>query len=211
MTAGTATSTAVDRSNFRYILTSGTKVGIATAATVLVTIIVSRVIPAGIVRAVLQTIVVLAGAVAATFLPSYWTTARSVQGIAGAAGVGLWGTVVFMAIDIILFRPFKAYPWTWDAIGGGSTWWYLPIWWMVGTFLAWLGGLVTAARAARGGNTAIQSLAIPVVMGGIGGGLGLGLGGTAPAPVGAGAGFVLTLIIFAVIAFARTRPRSSRG
>ena len=205
MTASLTSPSTVDRSDFRYILISGTKVGIATAATVLLTIIVSRLVPAGIVRAVLQTIVVLAGAVAATFLPGFWTMARTVQGIAGAAGVGLWGTVVFMAIDIILFRPFKAYPWTWDAVGGGSTWWYLPIWWMLGTLLAWLGALVTAARAARGGDVAIQSLALPVVLGGIGGAIGLGIGGTAPAPVGAGAGFVITLAIFAIIAFARTR------
>ena len=204
MTAGTASTPTVDRSDFRYILISGTKVGMATAATVLLTIVVSRLVPAGIVRAVLQTIVVLAGAVAATFLPAFWTVARSVQGIAGAAAVGLWGTVVFMAIDIILFRPFRAYPWTWDAVGGGSTWWYLPIWWMLGTLLAWLGGLVTAARAARGGNVAIQSLAMPVVLGGLGGAIGFGLGGVVPAPVGAGAGYVLTLAIFAVIAFARS-------
>lgn len=205
MTASLASSSTVDRSDFRSILISGTKVGIATAATVLLTIIVSRLVPVVILRQVLQTIVVLAGAVAATFLPGFWTTARTVQGIAGAAGVGLWGTVVFMAIDIILFRPFNAYPWTWDAIGGGSTWWYLPIWWMLGTLLAWLGALVTAARAARGGTIAIQSLALPVVLGGVGGAIGLGLGGTAPAPVGAGAGFVITLAFFAVIAFARTR------
>jgi hypothetical protein len=31
--------------------------------------------------------------------------------------VGLWGTVVFMAIDIVLLRPFRAYPRTWDAVG----------------------------------------------------------------------------------------------
>jgi hypothetical protein len=205
MTWSLAPSSTIDRSDFRYILVSGTKVGIATAATVLLTIVVSRVIPAGIVRSVLQTIVVLAGAVAATFLPASFTMARTVQGIAGAAGVGLWGTVVFMAIDVILFRPFHAYPWTWDAVGGGSTWWYLPIWWMLGTLLAWLGGMVTAARGNRGGNVAIQSLAIPVVLGGIGGAIGLGIGGVAAAPVGAGAGYVLTLAIFAIIAFARSR------
>src|SRR5256885_5665811 len=67
------------------------------------------------------------------------------RGHRGRGGRGPVGTVVFSAIDIVLLRPFKAYPWTWDAIGGGSTWWYLPIWWMLGTFLAWMGGIVTAA------------------------------------------------------------------
>src|SRR2546429_465012 len=85
--------------------------------------------------------------------------ARSNEGIAGAAALGLVATVVFSAIDIVLLRPFKAYPWTWDAIGGGSTWWYLPIWWMLGTFLAWMGGIVTAA----GGEATLGRRALPPV------------------------------------------------
>ncbi len=92
----------------------------------------------------------LAAGVAVAFLPAQWTAARSTEGIAGAAAVGLVGTIVFSAIDIAVLRPFKAYPWTWDAIGGGSTWWYLPIWWMLGTFLAWMGGIVTAASGEVG-------------------------------------------------------------
>src|SRR5207244_3892950 len=64
-------------------------------------------------------------------------------------------------IDIVLFRPFKAYPWTWDAIGGGSTWWYLPVWWMLGTFLAWMGAIITARAAARG-ETTLPGRALPV-------------------------------------------------
>jgi hypothetical protein len=210
MTAGTASTTSttpstIDRSDFRHILVSGTKTGAAVALTVIVYLAVSRLVPPGIVRVVLQTIVVLAGAVAAAFLPAYFAVARTIQGVAGSAAIGLWGTIVFMAIDIILLRPFKAYPWTWDAIGGGSTWWYLPIWWMLGTFVAWMGGLVTAGRAARGGNIAIRSLAIPVVLGGISGAIGLGLAGLVPAPVGGGAGFVLTLVLFALIVLARSR------
>src|SRR5256885_12892768 len=90
------------------------------------------------------------------------------RGHRGRGGRGPVGTVVFSAIDIVLLRPFKAYPWTWDAVGGGSTWWYLPVWWMLGTFLAWMGGLVTAGRAARGSDLAIPALAPPV-----GGGAGL--------------------------------------
>lgn len=205
MTAGTAsaTPTTIDRSDFRHILVSGAKTGVAVALAVIVYLAVSRLVPPGIVRALLQTIVVLAAAVAATFLPAYFAVARTIQGVAGSAAIGLWGTIVFMAIDIILLRPFHAYPWTWDAIGGGSTWWYLPIWWMLGTLVAWLGGLVTAARARRGGNVAIQSLAIPVVLGGVSAAIGLGLGGTVVAPVAAGAGFVVTLIVFAVIATLR--------
>ena len=203
MTAGTAPAT-TDRSDFRHILVSGTKVGAAIGAAVIVYLLVSRLVPPGLAQALLQTAIVLAAAVAATFLPALWTTARSTQGIAGAAAVGLWGTIVFMAIDVILLRPLKAYPWTWDAVGGGSTWWYLPIWWMLGTFVAWLGGLVTAARARRGGNTSIGALAVPLVLGAVGFAIGIGLGQVRIGlPVAAGGGFTVILVVFAIVAIAR--------
>lgn len=196
-------ATTVDRSEFRHVLFSGTIVGAVTAAAVIIYLIVSRLPLPGIVTALLQTIVVIAGGIGATFLPAFFATSRSTQGVASAAAIGLWGTIVFMAVDIILLRPFKAYPWTWDAVGGGSTWWYLPMWWMLGTLLAWLGGIVTAGRAARGGNTAIQSLAISPLAGALGGALGLGLSGLVYLPVAAGAGFVVTMIVFAIIVISR--------
>jgi len=198
-------ATTVDRSEFRHVLFSGTIVGAVTTAAVIIYLVVSRLLPAGIIEALLQTIVVIAAAVAAAFLPAFFATSRTVQGVAGAAAIGLWGTIVFMAIDIILLRPFKAYPWTWDAVGGGSTWWYVPIWWMLGTLVAWMGGIVTAGRAARGGNTAIQSLAIAPVAGALGGVLGLGLSRAVYLPVAAAVGFVVTLIVSAVIVISRKR------
>jgi hypothetical protein len=204
MTVSTApTASEIDRSDFRYILWSGTKVGVITGIAVILAVAITRLLGSGVVSGVLVALVVIAAAVSASLLPAYFSTARSVQGIAAAAAIGLWGTVVFMAIDIILLRPFKAYPWTWDAISGGSTWWYLPIWWMLGTFLAWMGGIVTAARGRRGGDTAIQSLALPMVLGAIGGAVGLGLGRVAALPVGAGVGYLITLVIFALVALSR--------
>src|SRR3989475_9409319 len=161
------TSATVDRSEFRHILQSGTIVGAVTAAAVVLFLLVSRVLPAGIATSLLQLIIVLAAGVAAAFLPGFFASSRTTQGIASAAAIGLWGTIVFMAIDIILLRPFRAFPWTWDAVGGGSTWWYLPVWWMLGTFLAWMGGLVTAGRAARGSGAAVPAVA-PAVGGGWG-------------------------------------------
>src|SRR3990170_1988274 len=167
MTAGTAPATpsTTDRSDFRHILASGTKVGVAIATAVVLYLLVSRFVLPGAARALAQTLIVVAAAVVAAFLPAQWSTARSTQGIASAAAIGLWGTIVFMAIDIVVLRPIKAYPWTWDAVGGGSTWWYLPIWWMLGTFVAWMGGIVTAARAARGGPASVGALAFPVLAG----------------------------------------------
>jgi len=203
MTAGTAPAT-TDRSDLRHILSSGTRVGAAVGAAVIAYLLVSRLVPAGIAQALIQTAVVLAAAISASLLPAQWTTARSTQGIAGAAAVGLWGTIVFMAIDIILLRPLKAYPWTWDAVGGGSTWWYLPIWWMLGTFVAWMGGMLTAGRAARGGPTSLVALATPVLGGTLGITIGVQLGQLGIyLPVAAGAAFTATLTVLAVVAIAR--------
>src|SRR5207248_693320 len=168
---------------------SGTIVGVVTGAAVILYLLVARLLSPGMVTSLLETVLVLAGGVAAAFLPGSFASSRATQGIASAAAIGLWGTIVFMAIDIILLRPFHAFPWTWDAIGGGSTWWYLPIWWMLGTFLAWMGAIVTAGRAVRGGNTAIRSLAIAPLGGGLAAALGLGLGGLMLMPVAAGLGF----------------------
>jgi hypothetical protein len=205
MTAGTAsTSTTIDRSDFRYILLSGTKVGALTALFVIVFLAISRFIPSGLVLALLQTIVVLIAAAAAALLPAFWTTARTTQGVAGAAAVGLWGTIVFMAIDIILLRPFHAYPWTWDAVGGGSTWWYLPIWWMLGTFVAWMGGLLTAGRAERGRDVSLRGLALPLIAGAVVFAiLAAVLRLHIYVPVAAGAGFVLVLFGLALAATLR--------
>lgn len=207
MTAGTTSPppSAVDRSEFRHILLSGTWVGLATGAAVILYLVVARLLGSGIFAALLETVIVLIAGVAVTLLPGAFAASRTTQGIASAAGIGLWGTVVFMAVDVILLRPFRAYPWTWDAVGGGSTWWYLPIWWMLGTFLAWLGALVTAGRVARGGEPAIRSLALPLLAGGVGGALGLGFSRLVYMPVAAGIGFTATLIVFALVVIARRK------
>src|SRR5438445_13626659 len=151
--SATAAPVASDRSDFRTVTVGGAQLGGATAVAVVAFLAASRLVPitAGL-RGAVEALIVLGTGLAVAFLPARWTGARGTEGIAGAAAMGLVGTVVFSAIDIVLLRPFKAYPWTWDAIGGGSTWWYLPIWWMPGPFLAWMGGLVTAGQAARGGG-----------------------------------------------------------
>src|SRR5256885_6312849 len=116
------TSATADRSEFRHVLLSGTIVGAVTAAAVVLFLLVSRLLPTGIVTSFLLMLIVLAGGIAAAFLPGFFAGSRTVQGVASAAAIGLWGTIVFMAIDIILLPPFNAFPWTADAIAGGRTW-----------------------------------------------------------------------------------------
>ena len=199
--SATAAPVASDRADFRTVTVGGAKVGVATAVAVVAFLAASRLVPivAGL-RGGVKSLVVLAAGMAVAFLPATWTAARSTEGIAGAAAIGLVGTVVFSAIDIALLRPFKAYPWTWDAVGGGSTWWYLPIWWMLGTFAAWMGGVVTAAS----GEATLARRTLPAVAGTI---IVAAIGRLAGVPVDVsvltGAAFTLVLAALALVALAR--------
>jgi hypothetical protein len=199
--SATVAPAASDRSDFRTVTVGGAKLGVATAIAVVAFLAALRLVPiAGGLRGGVLVLIVLAAGLAAAFLPAEWTAARSTEGIAGAAAVGLVGTVVFSAIDIVLLRPFKAYPWTWDAIGGGSTWWYLPIWWMLGTFLAWMGGIVTAAS----GEVTLARRALPAVAGTIiVAAIGRLAGVPVALPVVTGAAFTLVLAALALVALAR--------
>lgn len=200
--SATAAPAASDRADFRTVTIGGAKIGLITAAAVVAFLLVSRHLP-GLPARMLETLVVLGAGIAVTFLPAQWTVARTGDGIAAAAAMGLVGTVTFMAIDIVLLRPFKAYPWTWDALGGNSTWWYLPIWWMLGTFLAWTGGIVMAGHAARSEPTLVRVAAPALVATLVAVTVARLAGLPVILPVAAGAGFIITLAVLAVVALAR--------
>jgi hypothetical protein len=74
---------------------------------------------------------------------------------------------------------------------------------MLGTFLAWMGGLLTAARNARAA-VSMTELALPVVVGcvalTVAGKL---LGCPAPLPAQSGAAYTVTLTALALFANAR--------
>ena len=205
--SATAAPVASDRSDFRTVTVGGAKLGVATAIAVVAFLAAARLVPVGAgMRGGVEALIVLAAGLALSFIPAQWTAARGTEGIAGAAAIGLVGTVVFSAIDIAVLRTFKAYPWTWDAIGGGSTWWYLPIWWMLGTFLAWMGGIVTAAgtAGAASGEATLPRRVLPVVAGTIIVVAVARLAGASVAfPVVTGAAFALVLAALALVALAR--------
>lgn len=140
----------IDRTDVPYIVRGAVKIGLITAIAVLLYSIVSR-FTNGLVESALKIFIVAAGTYLVTFLPGQWTRARTIEGIAGAAGIGLAGTVVFLVIDVTLLQTIGIYTNRWRQIGGGSNWWYHPVWWMVGTFLPWMGAFMIANQAARGG------------------------------------------------------------
>src|SRR5213596_1866541 len=201
--SATAIPAGSDRSDLRTIMLGGTKLGLVTAVAVVAFLAVSRQVTGAVPRSILEALIVLAAGSAVSLLPAQWAVARNVEGIAGAAAMGLWGTVVFMAFDIVVLRPLKAYPWTWDAVGGGSSWWYLPIWWMLGTFVAWMGGILAASRATRDEAT-LPRVALPVIVGAVALVAVARLAGLAvPLPVATGAGLTITLAVLAAVALAR--------
>ncbi|HKV71987.1 MAG TPA: hypothetical protein VJN62_12110 [Gemmatimonadales bacterium] len=202
--SATATPTLTDRTELPHVLMSGTKLGVLTAVWVVLYLVIWRYVP-GLAGGLLNSVVVLAGGLSMALLPAQWTGARHTEGIAGAAGVGLFSTVVFTAIDVVVLRPVHAYPWTWDAIGGNSTWWYLPVWWQFGTFVSWMGAMLTAGRSSKEPAT-MGSLAVPLVVGAVV--IGevahlMGFGFTAMYPVAIGLGFSLILTVLGVAAIAR--------
>ena len=124
--------------------------GLFEAVMVLLVSLASRFL-SGPLETVALAILLLAGLAPVTLLPGLWTRARTVEGIAGAAGIGLGAAFVFLLLDVVLLQHIGTYTNRWYQIGG-SNWWYHPIWWMTGTFLPWLGAWILANQAERNGR-----------------------------------------------------------
>ena len=135
----------------RNAIRQGMKLGALTGLAVIVFIYGGALLGDGLAGTGFRALVVFAAGFLIAYLPGMWVGARDADSIATAALVALVGTATFSLVDIVLLRAvLHIYPWTWDAVGGGSGWWYLPVWWMLGTFVPWMGALVIAGEAARG-------------------------------------------------------------
>ena len=153
------TSTADLRSEYDVtavpaIVAGAVKLGLIEAVLVLVFSLASRWL-SGIPETILCSLIVVVGVAAVSMLPGLWTRPRSIEGIAGAAGIGLGATGVFLLLDVMLLQNIGTYSDRWYQIGGGSNWWYHPVWWMVGTFLPWMGAWILANQTVRNGRPAV--------------------------------------------------------
>jgi hypothetical protein len=133
------------------VVTGSVKLGLIETLLVLVFSLASRFLD-GFVETIVCSLIVIAGLAAVTMLPGWWTRARTIEGIAGAAGIGLGATAVFLLLDVMVLQNIGTYSNRWYEIGGGSNWWYHPVWWMVGTFLPWMGAWILANQADRKGR-----------------------------------------------------------
>ena len=140
-----------DLTRVPMIVQGAVKLGLLESVVVLLFALASRFL-SGILEVIVCGIILTVGVAAVTLLPGIWTRARTIEGIAGAAGIGLAASGVFLLIDVTLLQNIGTYTNRWYEIGGGSNWWYHPVWWMVGTFLPWLGAWMLANQASRRGE-----------------------------------------------------------
>jgi hypothetical protein len=134
-----------------WIVSGAVKLGLIEAVLVLLFSLVSRWLD-GPIETILRGLIVLVGVTAVSMLPGLWTRPRTIEGIAGAAGIGLAATGVFLLVDVILLQNIGTYTNRWYQIGGGSNWWYHPVWWMAGTFVPWMGAWILANQTVKAGR-----------------------------------------------------------
>lgn len=164
MTSSVATHQDFDRTNLPFIVRMAIVLGVIQTLVVVGFAFATRVFD-GPVELVLEIILLAIGLGATILLPGLWTRPRTIEGIAGAAGIGLGATVVFLILDVALLQPLGAYTFRWRAIGGGSNWWYHPVWWMAGTYLAWMGGFILSNQTNRRGEPSAVGLVLLVLAG----------------------------------------------
>jgi hypothetical protein len=148
---------AESRSDVRTIVGGGIALGVVTVVGVVVFVLQARWL-GGRAEVVVQSLLILLGGAVFAYAPAARVRPRNVDGIAWASLVGLLGALVFTVVDTAILRPVHLYPWTWDAIGGGSGFWYVPVWWMGSCFVAWLGAWVYSLLAAGGGRAVAAAL-----------------------------------------------------
>jgi hypothetical protein len=139
-----------DLTDVPAIVRGAVKLGLLESVIVLLVSLASRLLMNGPLQTVLIGLVVLVGLAAVIMLPGLWTRPRTIEGIAGAAGIGLGAAIVFLLVDVTLLQNIGTYGHRWWDLGGGANWWYHPVWWMVGSFLPWMGAWILANQLAKG-------------------------------------------------------------
>src|SRR3954465_7004474 len=101
------------------IVLGSIKLGLMESVLVLLFSLASRFL-GGALETIICGIILLVGLAAVTMLPGLWIRPRTIEGIAGAAGVGLGATGVFLLVDVVLLQNIGTYTDRWYAIGGGG-------------------------------------------------------------------------------------------
>jgi hypothetical protein len=163
MTSAVQRQDLVDHTELRFVLRGALILGLIQSVLVFGFAIAYRFLE-GPAETAVGALIVLIGVAATTLLPGIWTNPRTIEGISGAAGIGLGATAVFLLIDVALLQPLGTYTNRWLEVGGGSNWWYHPVWWMAGTYLSWMGAFALSNQARRGGASPVGVLMISLVL-----------------------------------------------
>ena len=158
----------VARDDPRNVIVSGIKLGAISTLLIVAFALASRAL-SGAPMVIVQIAILWAGGALYSFLPAVLVRPRDADSMGWAVMVAVIASVVFTILDTAILRPLKLYSWTWDAIGGGSGFWYIPIWLMISAFIAWMGCLIYAHRTDRNPEAgvvagAIQTVAIAAVV-----------------------------------------------
>jgi len=140
-----------DLTRVPMIVQGAVKLGLLESILVLLFSLASRFLE-GVPEVIVGAIILLVGLGTVSMLPGVWTRPRTIEGIAGAAGIGLAAALVFLLVDVTLLQNIGTYSHRWYEIGGGSNWWYHPVWWMAGTFLPWMGAWILANQTVKDGR-----------------------------------------------------------
>jgi hypothetical protein len=151
MTSTAQVNDQYDVTDVPSIVAASVKLGLLESVLVLLFSLGSRFL-SGPLETIVGAIILVIGLAAVSMLPGLWTQPRTIEGIAGAAGIGLGAAGVFLLIDVTLLQNIGTYTHRWYEIGGGSNWWYHPVWWMVGTFVPWMGAWILANQSVRNGR-----------------------------------------------------------
>lgn len=139
-----------DATELPLVLRASVVLGVAQTVVVFLVSLVNRALE-GTADHALTGVLVALGAAFTIFYPGLRTRPRTIEGIAGAAGIGLGATAAYLLLDVAILQPLHTYTNRWYEVGGGSNWWYHPVWWMVGTYLSWMGGWILANQTNKNG------------------------------------------------------------
>ena len=153
------------QSSVRIIVGGGVKLGLITSVGVVAFALASRV-TGGATELIIQSVFILAGGALFSYLAAACVKPTDVDSIAWTSLIGLLGALTFTVVDAVILRPLNVYHWSWDQIGGGSGFWYIPVWWMGATVLAWLGAWIYSAES-RSGSVNLSLLAAQTVIGSV--------------------------------------------
>jgi hypothetical protein len=144
-----------DLTDVPAIVAGAVRLGLFESVIVLLFSLGSRLLD-GPIETIVLAVILLVGLAGVTLMPGLWTRPRTIEGIAGAAGIGLGATFVFLLIDVVLLQHIGTYTNRWYEIGR-SNWWYHPVWWMVGTFIPWMGAWILANQLERNGRVSLPA------------------------------------------------------